>query len=123
MRRIASCLALCGALAFAGAAAASSIEIVSPRDQETVHDNSGRVAVRVSVQSETLRQGSLAVLLDGHRYGEPQRSRSFKLQGVERGEHQLRVVLLDESGREVAASQPVTFNMWRASALFPNRKK
>jgi hypothetical protein len=117
-------LLLAAALACGQAAlAAPTVAILSPQDQETVHDNSGRVPVRVAVHGDALQNGSLAIELDGRPVGGPRRSASFTLQGVDRGQHSLRALLLDATGREVAASQPVTFTLWHASVLFRNRRK
>ncbi len=119
MRSVASCLVLI--LVLAGPAAAASLQIVSPQNEETVHDNTGRVPVRV--QGKVPEGARLRVLLDGRPFGEAQRTDAFTLEGVERGQHELRVVLLDASGRELEASQPVVFYQWQASARFPNRRK
>jgi len=104
--------------------AGPAVTIVSPRNEQTIHDNSGRVPVQVSLSDDALRSGgALRVELDGRIYGPPRRASSFALEGVVRGQHELRIALLDPSGNAIASSEPVTFYMWQASALFPGRKK
>ncbi len=101
------------------------LTIVSPVGEETVHDNSGRLAVTLTVDDGgALDRGRavLRVLLDGATFGPDQRGPSFTLQGIERGTHALQVQLVETDGRILAASAPVTFHMWQASALFPARK-
>lgn len=103
---------------------AAAIAISSPQAGETIHDNSGDVAVTVVIRNggaagDALR---LRVLLDGQPYGPIQHSLSFTLSGVERGEHTLRVESLDISDNTLASSLSVTFYMWQASRLFPGRK-
>ena len=101
------------------------LAIVSPVGEETVHDNTGRLAVTITVDDGgALDQGraALRVLLDGATFGSDQRGRSFTLQGIERGTLALQIQLVETDGRILAASAPVTFHMWQASALFPARK-
>ena len=130
-RRRGVCIAAFLALAAAGWLAPSpawadeaTIEISSPQPEETIHDNSGSVAVTVAVRNGRVAAKLLRfrVLLDGETYGPIQDSPSFTLSGVERGEHALRVELLDSSGNALASSPSVTFYMWQASRLFPGRK-
>lgn len=105
---------------------APALTIATPANEETVHDNTGRLAVTVTVDDGGALDESravLRVLLDGARFGVEQRGRSFTLEGIERGTHALQVELLDRDGRTVATSPAVTFHMWRASALFPSRKR
>lgn len=103
----------------------ATLAIMSPASEETVHDNTGQVGVTVVVDDGgALAQGRavLRVLLDGALFGAGQRGLSFRLEGIERGTHTLQVQLVDRDGKTVAASAPVTFHMWQASALFPARK-
>lgn len=114
---------LCAAPLFAFAQNAAVI-ITRPQAGETVHDNTGAVPVEVTVAGGVLTAGQrLRVLLDEKPYGAEQRAPAFVLQGVERGEHQLRVELVDAKGTVLGASSPVTFYMWQASSLFPSRKR
>lgn len=99
--------------------------IVSPQNEETIHDNTGRVAVTVTIRNgdPTSTGGTIRVLLDGRPFGPDRRTYSFALEGVERGEHQLQVQLTNAAGTVIGASEVVKFYMWQASALFPSRKK
>ena len=114
-------------VAVAGIAAAQSdnvvMTIVSPKNQETIHSNVGSVPVKISLPGDaTVAPGNaIRVLLDGREFGSPQHTSSFVLDGVERGEHTLQVLLMDASGNTTASSASVTFYMWQASALFPGR--
>jgi hypothetical protein len=101
------------------------VSIVSPRNEETIHDNTGRVAVTIAIRNgNTLAAGgAIRVLLDGKPFGPDARTSSFALEGLERGEHRLQVQLTNAAGAVIATSEVVTFYMWQASALFPSRKK
>lgn len=115
-------LLLLGA-AWQNGAAAANIVIESPGSEETVHDNLGQVTVSVKVESADRASTPFAfqAMVDGKPFGGVQRSPTFKLEGMERGEHTLRVQLLDSSGNLLAESQAVKFYMWQASRLFPSR--
>jgi hypothetical protein len=103
----------------------SGVSIVSPRNEETIHDNTGRVAVTVAIRNgdSLAAGGAIRVLLNGRPFGPDQRTSSFALEDVERGEHVLQVQLTNAAGAVVATSESVKFYMWQASALFPSRKK
>jgi hypothetical protein len=54
-------------------------------------------------------------MLDGAPIGSVQEAPAFELEDVPRGVHRLRVILLDDQGRELASSEDVEFTLWRAS--------
>jgi hypothetical protein len=102
-----------------------AVRISSPQNEETIHDNTGRVQVTVAVTGgdPLAAGGSIRALLDGKAFGPAARTGSFALEGVERGEHQLQVQVVDAAGTVIATSGTVKFYMWQASALFPSRKR
>ncbi|MGQ0578139.1 MAG: hypothetical protein ACT4PQ_04420 [Betaproteobacteria bacterium] len=103
------------------ASIAADIAIISPRHEETLHDNSGDVTVMVRA---SLAGGQrIRLLLDGEPAGTDTDSTTIALEGIERGEHELKALVVDEKGSVLAASPPVTFYMWQASSQFPTRKK
>jgi hypothetical protein len=96
--------------------------ITQPAHQGTIHDNTGTVAVAVSLQGADLAAGRhLRVLLDGKLYGEQLRTLSFTMRNVDRGEHSLSVTLVDDTNAVVTASPTITFYLQRASVLLPIR--
>ena len=97
------------------------VTISSPASGETLHDNEGNVRVTLAIQGAGVP--GIRPLLDGKPYGPDQRTSTFILENVDRGEHVLQVQVIDAKGDVVATSQPLTFYLWRASALFPSRKK
>ena len=99
-----------------------SITIRRPQPEETLHDNTGAVPVAVALRGVTLAAGSrLRVLIDGKAHGADQGVLEFTLNEVERGEHVLQVQLIDARDALLAVSPAVTFYLWQASVLFPNR--
>ena len=101
------------------AADAADIEIFQPRSEETVHDNNGNVTVEIMALLDS--DYSIRLLIDGERAAPDSRDLTFRLQGIERGEHILEALILDERGYVVTRSQPVIFFMWQASSQFPSR--
>ncbi|HWA11513.1 MAG TPA: hypothetical protein VHA15_00325 [Burkholderiales bacterium] len=105
-------------------ARAAGIEITSPVEGTTVHDNAGNVSVTARLDGEDLPPGArLRFLLDGQPAAPDTSALSVALAGIARGEHVLEVRLLDDSGRVVAASAPVTFHMWQASRRNPASRR
>jgi hypothetical protein len=117
---LACVVALCG---FAYARAYDAVRIVSPAEDETVHDNSGNVAVTVSVSPPLdVKAGDrILLLLDGRAVASGGMTR-FELKGVERGTHDLQAQVAAPDGSILGASTIVAFHMWRASRLFPGRR-
>ena len=96
-----------------------SARIISPPDGEALRANSGNFEVRAQIEPD-LRQGHhLRLLLDGDPQGAAQASSTFRLTGIERGEHQLRLQIVDDDGGLVFAGEPSTFHLLRHSRLHP----
>lgn len=119
-RKIVVLLIAAAALWFAATAAtAASIRITSPANEETIHDNSGNVSIEL--QADLGGKQRVRLLLDGKPTMPDGVRTSINLQGIERGEHTLEAMVLDEDGSTAAASGPVTFFMWQASTNLPPR--
>lgn len=99
-----------------------SLRIVQPPGEATIHDNSGRLAVTVSLTPplDTAKGHHLQLLLDGERAASGDTA-TFSLAGVPRGAHTLQVDVLDQDERVLLSSPPVVVYMWHASRLFPSR--
>ena len=106
-------------------ASAAQVAILAPVQQETIHDNSGTLAVEVKVEPpiDTEKGTSIRILLDGKRAAPDSPGMSFTLQGLERGEHWLQALLIDRQGQTLSVSDTVHFTMWQASINSPARKK
>ena len=109
------------ALWFAAATVgAAEIRILSPQQEETVHNNSGNVTV--AVQARLGAGEHIRLLLDGSPQAPDSDRGIFALEGIDRGEHKLQALLMSDKDEILARSKTVTFYMWRASAQFPTRK-
>jgi hypothetical protein len=98
---------------------AADISIVSPRDKETIHDNFGNVTV--TVRATLTGRQRIRLLLDGAPVGTDTNQLEIPLEGIDRGEHMLEALLVDDKDLVHATSQTITFYMWRASSQLPGR--
>ncbi len=124
MRTPAVFLLVCAALLPCPAYAGNyeSVQVVSPQPEETIHNNNGDVEVTVSA-SPSLNHATgdrYTLLLDGAVVASGTRGH-FSLTNIDRGAHTLVVQVVSADGAVLVASEPLTFHMWRASRLFPNR--
>ncbi len=105
-------------------AGAAQVTILAPAQHDTIHDNSGNLVVDVKVDPPPDSQDgtSIRVLLDGKPAATGSSGMSFTLTGVERGEHWLQALLINQQGHTLSVSETVYFTMWQASVNAPARK-
>ncbi|KTD64098.1 DUF4124 domain-containing protein [Legionella spiritensis] len=89
------------------------IEITQPQNEATIRNNQGYVPVIASVSPELKSGDKLQIVFDGAPLGEPKDSTIFALNNVYRGTHTIAVQIVDESGKVVKSSEPVTIHMHR----------
>jgi hypothetical protein len=100
----------------------SEVRIVAPQADETVHDNSGNLTVKIAV-SPPLNAGAgdyLTLLLDNNAVASGTNP-SFALNGINRGSHTLVLNVNAADGTVLASSPQVIFHMWQASRKFRDR--
>lgn len=115
---------MCAALVFTAMRAnAASPEVVRPAPGSTVFSNTGDVEVRVRPGARLGPHERIELWVDGAPLRPAARRGHFRLSGLTRGEHAVRAVVLDARGRAMDSSPPVSFYVWKASRLFPNRTK
>lgn len=124
MVRTLSLLLLCLALPLTSWAAGetvayTSLVITQPAAEETIHDNTGTLAVELALSPALqIEQGHrIKLLLDGTAMPVTGTT-SLTLTQIDRGAHTLQAAVVDQSGAVLIVSEPVSFYMWRASALF-----
>lgn len=124
MVRTLSLLLLCLALPLTSWAAGetvayTSLVITQPAAEETIHDNTGTLAVELALSPALqIEQGHrIKLLLDGTAMPVTGTT-SLTLTEIDRGAHSLQAAVEDQSGAVLIVSEPVSFYMWRASALF-----
>jgi len=96
-----------------GASAASQVSykcaVTSPADQQTL-TNIDAVGVGAQVEPALHADTPIFVMLDGRMLtDQPTDALQFTLKGVERGEHNVSIIVRDAAGKVACASSPVTF--------------
>lgn len=86
--------------------------ITSPADQSTIPMGPGNFVVQVAVRPGLGTGEQLVLTLDGEPVSAPQRTSSWQLTNVFRGEHRLQVLRLDANGaRQHASAEQVVYVM------------
>ncbi|MDP7591718.1 MAG: DUF4124 domain-containing protein [Litorilituus sp.] len=86
-----------------------------PKNNATIRDNTGSIYISGSIQPTFKAGFTVQLILDDKPYLPPQPHTMFSLKNVHRGEHQIKMQLLNEKGKVIALSKSVTFYMHRAS--------
>ncbi|TWX73051.1 DUF4124 domain-containing protein [Colwellia sp. C1TZA3] len=91
------------------------VEIIQPKNKATIRDNTGSAYVSGRIKPVFKRGLTIQLYVDDKPYKEPQTHSMFVLRDIDRGEHQIKMSLLNDKGKVIATSPPVTFYMHRAS--------
>ena len=94
------------------------IDLKSPRDDQAVRANGGNVSLEVDLKPalRTDLGHRFAVKLDGRRLDRTW-SENPQLTAVDRGTHQLQVMVVDASGEPLIKTDTITFHVLRRSIL------
>ncbi|NQY62540.1 MAG: DUF4124 domain-containing protein [Alteromonadaceae bacterium] len=93
-----------------------TLDITQPENNATIRDNTGSVHVIGRIKPIFKHGLNIQLNFDGKPYGKPQNHSRFALRNVNRGEHQIKMELLDQRGK-VIASSVITFYMHRTSVF------
>ena len=108
-------------LTAASAAQAAEISVVAPANNTTIHSNQGKLTVKLH-RVDAPPGAGVRLVLDGNARPKIHRGDVIQLHGIYRGSHTVQATLVGADGERLAASAPVSFYMWHASRLFPDRK-
>ena len=100
-------------------AAYETLAVLQPASRETLWGTAGRVEVAIGVSPELQPRHSLALYMDGALAEFGTNATGFAIEDVARGEHTVQAVILDEAGRELLRSAPVTFFVQQTSIHYP----
>lgn len=89
--------------------------INQPKNNITIRDNTGSIMIIGSIKPIFKSGLRVQLMLDGQPYNKPQTHTRFSLRNIDRGEHQIKMKLLNEKGKVIALSKAITFYMHRAS--------
>lgn len=93
------------------------VEITQPENNATVRDNTGSVYVLGRIKPIFKRGLKIQLYLDDQPYQKPQTHSRFALRNIDRGEHKIKMALLDDKGKVIATSTAITFYMHRISVI------
>lgn len=91
------------------------VVINQPKNKATIRDNTGSVYISGSIKPIFKRGLKIQLILDEQPYQKPQTHTMFSLKNIDRGEHQIKMQLLNEKGKVIASSKAITFYMHRIS--------
>ena len=91
--------------------------ILTPRNDATFRNNGGNINVQLKLEPALRSTHAVGILLNDRTVGEPGSTMSLTLSNVDRGTHRLQAVIMDESGNELARTEPVTFHLQRTSVF------
>ncbi len=103
----------------------SSFAIDSPVDKETIRDNLGNIPLLLTLEPELVAKDGhrIQYFLDGKPHGRKTVDLQKTLVNVDRGEHQLSAVVVDNDGKVIINSGPVTIYLQRESIRHPNNPR
>jgi hypothetical protein len=90
------------------------LSLTSPANEATVRSNEGKVTVSGSVTPQA--SGSFELYLNGQ-LALKNTSPSFHLEGLDRGEYEVQIRLVDQTGKLLASSPVSKFYLQKVSAL------
>ncbi|MBD1576027.1 MULTISPECIES: DUF4124 domain-containing protein [Vibrio] len=91
-----------------------TVDIESPSNDETLRSSRGLMTIQTSLNRKLGIGERLQLVFDGTPYGAPQTQKYWELKGVERGEHSLKVQVV-QSGKVIASSSVVTVFLHKTS--------
>jgi hypothetical protein len=91
------------------------IAISQPENHATIRDNTGSVYIAGQVMPIFKKGMKVRLLLDNAPYEKASDRAIFSLRNIDRGEHQIKMELINEEGKVIASSKAVTFYMHRAT--------
>ena len=98
------------------AAGYSSIEVVSPKAEETLWNIEGVLNVSVALQPDLQPGHQVRAYFDGQM--QPVSGTNFQLQEVWRGVHNIQMEVVDATGKVMIRSQPSRFYVQQNSVAF-----
>ena len=98
----------------------SKLEIISPKEDAALRENSGNVSVSLSIEPklQTNFGHYLKISIDGRVLPDKYQTDHLVLNNLDRGSHNIIAKLYNESGRLLKQSSSIKFHLHRFSARF-----
>lgn len=91
------------------------LEITQPEHEATIRDNTGSVYISGRIMPRFKRGFKVQLYIDDQPFESPSTQSIFILRDLDRGEHTIKMTLIDETGKVIATSPSKVFFMHRAS--------
>ena len=91
------------------------VAITQPENHATIRDNTGSIYISGLIMPVFKKGYTIQLYLDNKPYEQPQPQAMFILRNVDRGEHQVKMELINDKGKVIALSKVITFYMHRIS--------
>lgn len=98
------------------------VTITHPTHDTALRDNSGSMTVTVKVEPRLAQNHFLTLSSSAGAKAAPQKGFEFNLTDLDRGTHNFTAKIVDQKGKTIASSPPVTVHLLRNSILFPNQR-
>lgn len=95
--------------------------IQTPEQDETIHSNPGNITVIATVHPGLQPNHQLQLLLNGKPVLDPGKQTGWYLENVDRGEHQLQVIVITDKNETFQSSPIITVHLKRHSILLPKQ--
>ena len=92
------------------------VVINQPKNNATIRDNTGSLIIRGGIKPFFKQGYRVQLYIDDKTYKKPQTHSLYSLHGISRGEHQIKIILLDENDTKISTSKKITFYMHRAGS-------
>lgn len=97
----------------------NTLTIVYPENETTLR-NTGDISISAAVAPQLKKKHQVRFTDNGQTVAEPTDNLSIQLKNLSRGSHQLQAQILDEKGKVLISSSPVTIYVHRKSTLHKN---
>ncbi len=94
-----------------------SFRIVSPAPEQVVRDNSGNLTIQLASKPPLQDGHYYSVLVDGYVMVKKTTDNTITLPGINQGEHKIRVLIRDASGKTLAKTGSVIVHMKRRGTV------
>ncbi|HFC92273.1 MAG TPA: DUF4124 domain-containing protein [Leucothrix mucor] len=90
----------------------TKFSILAPKDKQAIRANNGDVTVMLSLKPKLLPEHTLSVFLDEKQMAEGD-LRMVNLTNLDRGEHEVYVIIKGKKGKEISKSKQIVFTVIR----------
>ena len=89
--------------------------ITTPQNNATIRDNTGSIYISGGIKPKFKLGFKVQLYLDDKPHLKPQKHAMYSLRNIDRGEHKIKMELINEKGKVIASSKLVTFYMHRST--------